>query len=167
MASPIFSGVVTFHIPKIALATSLLCPALARCGVLKYSSSGLRHTLLFTQTARPHVLKRNMSKFVYPETKTVPQVDIYHGVKVYLIQWQVGVAKLSFQVEDPYRWLEDDVRNSKEVDEWVAQQTKFTFDYLEKLGHRNVIKERLTDMWNYEKFSAPWKVRNILRCYEG
>lgn len=76
-------------------------------------------------------------------------------------------ANLYLQVEDPYRWLEDDVRNSKEVDEWVAQQTKFTFDYLEKLGHRNVIKERLTDMWNYEKFSAPWKVRNILRCYEG
>ena len=42
-------------------------------------------------------------KLKYPDTKKVDQVDELHGVKV----------------QDPYRWLEDDVRQSKEVAEWV------------------------------------------------
>ena len=62
------------------------------------------------------------------------------------------------KVDDPFRWLEDDVRTSKDVEEWVDTQNKLTFGFLEPIGYRAAIKDKLTDMWNYEKFSAPWKV---------
>ncbi len=78
----------------------------------------------------------------YPTTKTVDQIDDYHGTKV----------------KDPYRWLEDDVRTSVEVRQWVDAQAKLTGDYLASLPYRKAILQRLTDIWNYEKFSAPRKV---------
>ncbi|MDG2129425.1 MAG: prolyl oligopeptidase family serine peptidase [Fuerstiella sp.] len=76
---------------------------------------------------------------VYPETRTVPQVDDFHGTKV----------------DDPYRWLEDDVRESDDVAAWVDAQNKLTFDYLKQLPGRDRIEERVTELWNYEKISAP------------
>ena len=78
----------------------------------------------------------------YVATKKVDQVDEYHGVKV----------------SDPYRWLEDDVRQSKEVAEWVEAQNKLTFSFLESIPQREPIKKRLTELWNYEKFGVPSKV---------
>jgi prolyl oligopeptidase len=75
----------------------------------------------------------------YPETKTVEQVDDYFGVKV----------------PDPYRWLEDDVRVSKDVEAWVEAQNKVTFGYLEKLPFRSDIEKRLTKLWDYEKYGPP------------
>ena len=77
----------------------------------------------------------------YPETRTVEQVDVYHGVKV----------------PDPYRWLEQDVRESQEVADWVTRQNKVTFAYLESIPEREAIKERLTELWDYEKISPPFK----------
>lgn len=77
----------------------------------------------------------------YVATKKVDQVDEYHGVKV----------------PDPYRWLEDDVRQSKEVAEWVEAQNKLTFSFLESIPQREPIKKRLTELWNYEKFGVPSK----------
>jgi prolyl oligopeptidase len=77
----------------------------------------------------------------YPNTKRVEQIDDYHGTKV----------------ADPYRWLETDVRTSKEVADWVAAENKVTDAYLEKIPERQSIKKRLTDLWNYEKYSAPFK----------
>jgi len=68
-------------------------------------------------------------------------VDVYHGVKV----------------PDPYRWLEDDVRESNEVADWVAAQNKQTFAYLHAIPERDRIEKRLTSLWNYEKFSSPFK----------
>ncbi|HIK96338.1 MAG TPA: S9 family peptidase, partial [Planctomycetes bacterium] len=62
---------------------------------------------------------------VYPQTKTVPQHDDFHGTKV----------------DDPYRWLEDDVRESKDVAAWVEAQNKLTFDYLKKIPGRDNIEE--------------------------
>ncbi|HIE95629.1 MAG TPA: S9 family peptidase [Fuerstia sp.] len=78
---------------------------------------------------------------VYPQTKTVPQHDDFHGTKV----------------DDPYRWLEDDVRESKDVAAWVEAQNKLTFDYLKTIPGRDNIEERITELWNYEKISAPSK----------
>ena len=77
----------------------------------------------------------------YPETRTVDHVDVYHGVKV----------------PDPYRWLEDDVRESKNVAEWVQAQNEVTFEYLEQIPERKQIAERLTKLWNYEKYGSPFK----------
>ena len=78
---------------------------------------------------------------VYPETKSVGQYDDYHGTKVH----------------DPYRWLEDDVRESEDVAAWVKAQNDVTFDYLKSLPGRDKIEERITELWNYEKISAPSK----------
>lgn len=80
-------------------------------------------------------------KIQYPVTEKVDHVDTYHGV----------------EVSDPYRWLEEDVRESEQVAQWVAAQNEVTFGYLEKLPQRKVIKERLTQLWDYEKFGTPFK----------
>jgi prolyl oligopeptidase len=78
----------------------------------------------------------------YPATRRGDAVDDYHGAKV----------------ADPYRWLEDDVRQSSEVAAWVEAQNKVTFAHLEAIPQRERIQKRLTELWNYEKFSAPSKV---------
>ncbi|HVN57042.1 MAG TPA: prolyl oligopeptidase family serine peptidase [Bacteroidales bacterium] len=57
-------------------------------------------------------------------------------------------------VPDPYRWLEDD--RSAETAEWVKAQNVLTFGYLEKIPYRDQIKKKLTEMWNFEKFQAPF-----------
>lgn len=77
----------------------------------------------------------------YPTTKKVDVVDTYHGTKV----------------EDPYRWLEDDVRKSKDVADWVAEQNKITDAYLAAIPERDAIKKRITELYDFEKFTAPSK----------
>ena len=79
------------------------------------------------------------SKITYPETKHVPHVDNYFGT----------------EVPDPYRWLED--MESQEVKEWVDAQNEVTFNYLESIPYREKIKERLTELWDYPRYSAPFK----------
>ncbi|GAA4935885.1 prolyl oligopeptidase family serine peptidase [Algibacter agarivorans] len=74
----------------------------------------------------------------YPQTKTVDTVDIYFGE----------------DIKDPYRWLEDD--RSDETRAWVKAQNKTTFSYLEHIPFREGLKERLTNLWNYEKVGAPF-----------
>jgi prolyl oligopeptidase len=76
-------------------------------------------------------------KLHYPVTKKVDHVDAYFGV----------------QVADPYRWLEDD--NSAETAEWVKEENKVTFGYLEKIPFRLKVKERLEKLYNYPKYTAP------------
>ena len=78
---------------------------------------------------------------VYPETRTVDQTDDFHGI----------------EIADPYRWLEDDVRTSKEVADWVEAQNQVTFGFLKSIPQRDAIEKRLTELWNYEKISAPFK----------
>jgi prolyl oligopeptidase len=78
----------------------------------------------------------------YPESRRTDHVDVLHGV----------------QVADPYRWLEEDARKSKEVEAWIEAENKVTFAYLEKIPEREPIRQRLTDLWNYEKVSAPVKI---------
>lgn len=74
----------------------------------------------------------------YPETKKGTTVDDYFGTKV----------------ADPYRWLEADA-NVPEVASWVEAQNKVTFSYLEKIPFRQKIKDRLTQLFNYPKYSSP------------
>lgn len=75
----------------------------------------------------------------YPETAKETVSDNYFGTTV----------------EDPYRWLEDDL--SAETKVWVDEQNKVTQNYLNQIPYRDVIKNRLTELWNYEKYSAPFK----------
>ncbi len=76
-------------------------------------------------------------KLTYPETRRGEVVDNYFGTRV----------------PDPYRWLEDD--NSPEVAAWVEAENKVTFGYLDKISYRAQLKDRLTKLLNYPKYSAP------------
>lgn len=78
-------------------------------------------------------------RFAYPTSRTVDQVDIYHGVSV----------------PDPYRWLED--ANATETADWIAAQNQLTFDYLAQIPARSPIYDRMLQLWDYEKLSVPWK----------
>jgi prolyl oligopeptidase len=60
-------------------------------------------------------------------------------------------------VADPYRWLEEDVRNSKDVADWVAAENKITFGYLEAIPERDKIRKRLTELWNFAVYSGAVK----------
>lgn len=59
------------------------------------------------------------------------------------------------KVEDPYRWLEDP--ENPDTISWVEEQNRITFDFLEKIRERKKIKDRLTELWNYPKYSIPVK----------
>ncbi len=75
----------------------------------------------------------------YPKTTQVDHKDTYFGTIV----------------PDPYRWLEDD--NSAETARWVEAQNKITFGYLESIPYRMKVKERLEKLYNYPKYSAPFR----------
>ncbi len=75
----------------------------------------------------------------YPATKKGEAIDIYGTTKVV----------------DPYRWLEDD--NSEETKNWVKQQNKVTNEYLARIPFRDKVRKRLEDLWNYPKYSSPFK----------
>jgi prolyl oligopeptidase len=73
----------------------------------------------------------------YPPAKKSDQVDDYHGVKV----------------ADPYRWLED--TDSADTHAWVEAENKLTFSYLDQIPYRSAIRDRLTKLWNFERFTIP------------
>ncbi len=75
----------------------------------------------------------------YPKTATVEQVDDYHGVKV----------------ADPYRWLED--LDSPQTAAWVRAQNDVTFKFLGEIPAREKIRERITRLWDFEKYGTPFK----------
>jgi prolyl oligopeptidase len=59
------------------------------------------------------------------------------------------------RIADPYRWLEQDVRNNADVAKWVEAQSSFTKTYLSALPGRDRIEARLKELWNFDKFGAP------------
>ncbi|HEX6046820.1 MAG TPA: prolyl oligopeptidase family serine peptidase [Pyrinomonadaceae bacterium] len=75
----------------------------------------------------------------YPRARKSDQVDDYHGVKV----------------ADPYRWLEE--LDSEETKAWVEAQNKLSFGYLAGIPARNALKDRITKLWNYEKYGVPFR----------
>jgi prolyl oligopeptidase len=93
--------------------------------------------------------KPEFSPLSYPETKAVDTLDQY---------FETAVA-------DPYRWLEDD--RSQETGDWVAQQNKVTFGHLSEIPFREALKSRLTQLWNYEKVTAPFKEGDYTYFYKN
>jgi len=75
----------------------------------------------------------------YPVAKKTGQTDNYHGTVV----------------ADPYRWLED--ANSAETKAWVDAENKVTQAYLAQIPQREAIRQRLTQLWNYERYGVPFK----------
>jgi prolyl oligopeptidase len=79
----------------------------------------------------------------YPPSHPDPTVvDFYHGQAV----------------PDPYRWLED--LDSEQTRAWIEAQNRLTFDYLQRIPARQRLLERLRQLWNYEKYSQPFKEGN-------
>tara|TARA_R110002012_G_scaffold9959_3_gene46314 strand:+ start:1242 stop:3362 length:2121 start_codon:yes stop_codon:yes gene_type:complete len=83
--------------------------------------------------------KKDTINLKYPNTKKVDSVDTYFGIKI----------------QDPFRWLEDD--RSPETENWVKEQNKTTFNYLDKIPFRKELKKRLEQLWNFEKLGSPFK----------
>ena len=75
----------------------------------------------------------------YPVSATVEQVDSYRGRAI----------------ADPYRWLEDP--HTEETKAWIEAQNQVTFTYLSQIPARETLKQRLTQLWDYEKFSTPFR----------
>ena len=89
------------------------------------------------------------SQLKYPDTKKVTQTDDYFGTKV----------------NDPYRWLEDD--KSDETAAWVAAENKVTQDYLSKIPFRDQVRKKLEEMWNYPKYTSPFKEGQYYYYYKN
>ena len=77
------------------------------------------------------------TEFQYPKTKTGNHIDMYHGNKIV----------------DSYRWLEDG--NTPKVSEWVGEQNKLAFGYLQKLPARIALKKRMTELFDYPRMNLP------------
>ena len=77
----------------------------------------------------------------YPAARRVEHHDVYFGVRV----------------PDPYRWLEADIRNAKDVADWAAAENVLTEQYLAAIPQREAIRRRLTELWNFAQYSPPIK----------
>lgn len=88
-------------------------------------------------------------QLLYPHTEKMSINDTFFG--------QV--------VSDPYRWLEDDL--SPKTKDWVKAQNKLTYDFLDQIPYRNQLKKKLEDIWNYERYSAPFKEGDYQYFYKN
>ncbi|MCD6518239.1 MAG: S9 family peptidase [Candidatus Aminicenantes bacterium] len=113
---------------------------------------------LFVLAVVPLVLFLNTCKkeqgfsqpeLTYPETKKADVADDYFGTKV----------------PDPYRWFED--LNSEDVKAWVEAENEVTFSYLEQIPFREKIRQRLTELYDYPKYSSPYRVGDHYFFYKN
>jgi prolyl oligopeptidase len=95
------------------------------------------------------------------------QVESEQPVLTYPATRQGDVSDTYFNhnVADPYRWLEDDL--SEETAAWVIAENDVTFDYLQNIPYREQLKSRLTELWNFEKQSAPFTEGNYQYYYKN
>lgn len=93
--------------------------------------------------------EKTTAKVKYPVTKKVNVPTTYFGT----------------QINDPYRWLEDDM--SAETAAWVKAENEVTFNYLDQIPFRKALKERMEKLWNYEKISAPFKEGDFTYYYKN
>ena len=115
---------------KVILSTVVIATLLASCS----------ETEVVDDTKSETISNWKQVKVEYPKTNKVDSVINYFGT----------------DVNDPYSWLEDD--NSEETKAWVTAENKVTEGYLSQIPFREKIKQRYTDLINYEKVSAPRKV---------
>ncbi|MDP6930139.1 MAG: prolyl oligopeptidase family serine peptidase [Planctomycetota bacterium] len=79
----------------------------------------------------------NQSRIKLPDTRRGTVTDDYHGTKIH----------------DPYRWLED--QDGEDTASWVEAQNQVTQAFLSVNSKQNVLRERLTELWNYPKAGTP------------
>ncbi|RFP66262.1 S9 family peptidase [Hymenobacter lapidiphilus] len=122
----------------------LTVPLLALAGLAACRSSQPAMPTASAPDAKTAVSSSNKFVLNYPESRKSDQKDDYFGTSV----------------ADPYRWLEDP--DAPETKSWVTAENKVTFGYLEQIPFRDKIRERLTTLWNYEKFGIPQQEGNTL-----
>jgi len=98
-------------------------------------------TAVAAPLAAPIAAQSQETALRYPETRRVDLVEDHFGIKV----------------ADPYRWLENDVRQDQEVRGWVTAQNQVTDAYLATLPQRAVFRDRIKALYNYERFGVPVK----------
>lgn len=81
-------------------------------------------------------MSNSKQPLTYPTISKSDQIDNYHGTAV----------------ADPYRALEDP--DTEETKAWVEAQNQVTFSYLNEIPAREKIKQRLTKLWDYEKYGT-------------
>ena len=92
---------------------------------------------------------QNTNNLKYPTTEKRVVIDSYFGT----------------DIQDPYRWLEDDL--SEETMDWVNNQNKTTFNYLNSIPYKRNIKKRLEQIWNYEKRTSPFNEGDYTYYYKN
>ena len=100
-------------------------------------------------TACNNTSKEKKSLLKYPKTEKIPVTD----------------TLFKTEVIDNYRWLEDD--RSPETESWVKAQNEVTFDYLNNIPYRETLKNRLSELWNYEKVGRPFKEGDYTYFYKN
>jgi prolyl oligopeptidase len=115
---------------------------------MKWSTLSLAVSLSFMACNAPVEQEETMT-YTYPETRRDAVVDTFFGVSV----------------EDPYRWLEDDLDPATRT--WIEAQNELTFAHLQSIPFRKSIRERVEKVWNYEKYSAPFKEGNYTYFYKN
>lgn len=108
---------------------------LIACGIFLVQHA----SLTLAQTATAGAAQKMIKPLSYPAAKKSDQIDDYHGVKV----------------ADPFRWLED--LDSAETRSWVEAENKLSFGFLNEIPARAKIKDRMTKLWNYERFGVPFR----------
>lgn len=114
----------------------------SRCATGLLAIAAMFFTPLFfvvAQNSGSGGAQKMINPIKYPPARKADQVDDYHGVKV----------------RDPYRWLED--LDSEETRSWVEAQNKLTFGFLKQIPSRQKLEDRLTKLWDYEKYGVPFK----------
>ncbi len=106
-----------------------------------------KRTLLFLVVCAFLTSAVPAQKFDYPKPRRGDQVDNYHGTSV----------------ADPYRWMED--TESADTKAWIDAQNKITNAYLATIPQRAKLKTRMTELWNYERYSSPIKIADGLYIY--
>ena len=97
----------------------------------------------------PACAQQMNTKLSYPVTKKVDTITTYFGTSV----------------PDPYRWLEDD--RAADTKAWVKAENKVTQAYLSQIPYRDAMHKRLQELWNYEKYSAPFKEGRYTYFYKN
>lgn len=119
---------------RFVVGAPLLVLAIAACAAQKDSLSTPDAETTAAQSQKVTPVKQSR----YPVSNKGTVVDDLHGTKV----------------ADPYRWLENP--DAPETQQWVSEQNKLTFGWLDKVATRGAMKARLTELWNYERFGAPF-----------
>jgi prolyl oligopeptidase len=89
--------------------------------------------------------KAGSAPLQYPETRSQDIIEDHFGVKV----------------RDPFRWLEQDVRQDKAVRDWVDAENALSSRYLARLPGRDILRKRMAQLFDYGRFSTPRKAGGL------